>query len=63
MAADLFRAEQGRWPTSAELAAALGAGDPLVVEPHGDVVTLIDPSVPRGELAVSVHADVPPAAR
>jgi hypothetical protein len=63
MAADLFRAEQGRWPTSPELAAALGAGDPLVVEPHGDVVTLIDPSVPRGELAVSVHADVRPAAR
>jgi hypothetical protein len=60
---DLFRAEKGRWPTAAELAAALGVGDPLVVEPQGDVATLIDPSVPRGELAVSVHADVAPVAR
>ena len=61
-AADLFRAEQGRWPTAPELAAALGAGDPLGVETHGDVATLIDPSVPRGELAVSVRADVSPTA-
>jgi hypothetical protein len=60
-AADLFRAEQGRWPTAPELAAALGAGDPLGVETHGDVATLVDPSVPRGELALSVRADVPPA--
>ena len=57
-AADLFRAEQGRWPTAPELAAALGAGDPLVIESQGDVATLVDPSVPRGELAVSVRADV-----
>jgi hypothetical protein len=57
-AADLFRAEQGRWPIAPELAAALGAGDPLVIEPQGDVATLVDPSVPRGELAVSVRADV-----
>jgi len=57
IAADLFRAEQGRWPTAAELAAAVGAGDALVVEPHGDVATVVDPAVPRGELAVSVRTD------
>jgi hypothetical protein len=61
IAADLFRAERGRWPESAELAAALGSGDALTVELQGDVATVVDPAVPRGELAVSVRADVSPA--
>ncbi len=63
IAADLFRAEQGRWPTAQELAGLLQSGDAVVVEPHGDAATLVDPSVPRGELAVSVHADGPRASR
>jgi hypothetical protein len=63
LAADLFRAERGRWPESAELVAALGNGDTLAVEPHGDVATVVDPTVPRGELALSVRGDVPPASR
>jgi hypothetical protein len=59
LAADLFRAEQGRWPSERELPAGLGptADGPLRIEIVGDAATLIDPSVPRGELAVTVHAD------
>ena len=56
LAADLGRAEKGRWPTSAELTGALG-GAPVVVEVHEDVATLVDPAVPRGELSVSVRPD------
>ena len=63
IAADLFRTERGRWPAPAELVTALGSGDALAVEQHGDVATVVDPAVPRGELAVSVRADVPPASR
>jgi hypothetical protein len=63
IAADLFRAEQGRWPSAQELAGLLGSGDALAVEAHGDAATLVDPSVPRGELAVSVRADGPHASR
>jgi hypothetical protein len=63
IAADLFRAEQGRWPTAQELAGLLGSGDALAVEAHGEAATLADPSVPRGELAVSVRADGPHASR
>ena len=63
IAADLFRAEQGRWPAAQELAGLLGSGDALAVEAHGDAATLVDPSVPRGELAVSVRADGPRASR
>jgi hypothetical protein len=59
VAADLLRAERGRWPDAAELAAALGGGDPLLIEPHGDVATLVDATVPRGELALSVRANGP----
>jgi len=55
VAADVFHAARGRWPTAAELAAELGGGDQLVVEVHGDAATLVDPSVPRGELALTVH--------
>jgi hypothetical protein len=55
--------EQGRWPTAAELAGLLGSGEPLTVEPHEDTLTVVDPSVPRGELAVSVRADGPRASR
>jgi len=63
LGADLFRVEQGRWPTAAELAGLLGSGEPLTVEPHEDTLTVVDPSVPRGELAVSVRADGPRASR
>jgi hypothetical protein len=59
VAADLARAETGRWPSAAELATALGGGDGPLIEPHGDVATLADPTVPRGELALSVRADAP----
>ena len=59
VAADLFRDERGRWPTGAELAAALGSGDALEIEAHGDSATVVDPGVPRGELAVSVRVDAP----
>ena len=59
VAADLFRDERGRWPTGAELTAALGSGDALDVEAHGDSATVVDPGVPRGELAVSVRVDAP----
>ena len=61
--ADAFRTEQGHWPSAAELAAALGSGSGLVVEVHDDVATLVDPTVPRGELAVSVRPDRPAARR
>ncbi|HET9037564.1 MAG TPA: hypothetical protein VFN45_15240 [Myxococcaceae bacterium] len=60
VAADLARSETGRWPSAAELATALGGGATLI-ESHGDVATLADPTVPRGELALSVRADAPPA--
>ena len=60
IAAELVHAEQGRWPASSELVAAVGGGDPLAIEAHGDVATLVDPAVPRGELALSVRADAPP---
>jgi len=59
VAADLFRDDRGRWPTGAELTAALGSGDALDVEAHGDSATVVDPGVPRGELAVSVRVDAP----
>jgi hypothetical protein len=55
LAADLFHAARGRWPTSAELAADLGGGESLLVEVHGERATLVDPSIPRGELALTVH--------
>jgi hypothetical protein len=55
VAADVFRASRGRWPSAAELVADLGGGDELVVEVHGQAATLVDPSVPRGELALTVH--------
>lgn len=60
LATDLFRAEKGRWPTERELPAGLGStGEaPLRIEVTGETATLVDPSVPRGELAVTVHADV-----
>ena len=57
MAADLLRASSGRWPTAAELGAALGAGAPLGIEVNGQAATLVDPSVPRGELAVTLFPD------
>ncbi len=63
IAADLLHSDQGRWPTGPELAAALGGGDPLLIEPHGEAATIVDPTVPRGELAVSVRADGPATAR
>jgi hypothetical protein len=34
-----------------------------VLEVHDDVATLVDPTVPRGELAISVRPDAPAAAR
>ena len=40
VAADLFRTERGRWPAPAELGTALGSGDALAVEQHGDVATV-----------------------
>ncbi len=57
VAADLLRASSGRWPTAAELWAALGAGPPLGIEVNGQAATLVDPSVPRGELAVTLLPD------
>ena len=63
VAADLFRDEHGRWPTGAELAAAVGTGDALVIDAHGDAATVVDPIVPRGELAVSIRADAPATSR
>ncbi|HVP61413.1 MAG TPA: hypothetical protein VMT11_12675 [Myxococcaceae bacterium] len=57
VAADLLRAEHGRWPSTEELAATLGGGDALAIETGGAVATLVDPSVPRGELALTVRAD------
>jgi hypothetical protein len=56
VAADLTRATTGRWPTASELGAQVG-GDPLLLEVLGDVATLVDPSVPRGELALTVQPD------
>ncbi|HZJ55278.1 MAG TPA: hypothetical protein VFD38_14155 [Myxococcaceae bacterium] len=63
VAADLVHADRGRWPTGPELAGSLGAGEPLLLEPHGEVATIVDPTVPRGELAVSVRADGPSTPR
>ncbi|HEY1906067.1 MAG TPA: hypothetical protein VGG91_08500 [Myxococcaceae bacterium] len=63
VAADAFRTEQGRWPSAVELAAALGGGSVPSVEVHDDVATLVDLTVPRGELAVSVRPDGPAAPR
>jgi hypothetical protein len=62
IAADLARAEGGRWPSASELASALSSGAPPLIELQGDVATLVDPTVPRGELALSVRADGPPSA-
>lgn len=58
LAAEVLRARQGRWPTAAELGAELGPSPdgPLAVEPHGDALTLADPTVPRGELVATVRA-------
>ena len=58
LAAKAFRAQQGRWPAANELGEGLtpSSDAPLALEAHGDSVTLADPSVPRGELAVTVHA-------
>ncbi|HEY1417066.1 MAG TPA: hypothetical protein VGF41_04150, partial [Myxococcaceae bacterium] len=61
--ADAFRTEQGRWPSAAELAAALGSGGVPVIEVHAGVATLVDPTVPRGELAISMRPDAQPAPR
>jgi len=63
VAADLFREEHGRWPTGAELTAAVGSGDALAIDAQGEAATVVDPAVPRGELAVSVRAHVPAAPR
>ncbi|MGZ6098769.1 MAG: hypothetical protein ACXWLL_10265, partial [Myxococcaceae bacterium] len=57
VAADLLRASRGTWPTAAELGAALGAGPPLGIEVNGQAATIVDPSVPRGELAVTLLPD------
>ncbi|MGZ6071773.1 MAG: hypothetical protein ACXWK8_11185 [Myxococcaceae bacterium] len=57
VAADLLRASRGTWPTAAELGAALGAGSALGIEVNGRAATLVDPSVPRGELAVTLLPD------
>jgi hypothetical protein len=59
LATDLFRAERGRWPTERELPPGLGstAETPLRIEVTGEAATLIDPSVPRGELALTLHPD------
>jgi hypothetical protein len=58
LAAEIFRARQGRWPTAEELGVGLGPSldAPLALEPHGDSLTLADPSVPRGELVATVYA-------
>jgi hypothetical protein len=58
LAAEVFRARQGRWPSVSELGADLGPtpDNPLLLEAHGDSLTLADPSVPRGELVASIHA-------
>jgi hypothetical protein len=63
VAADAFRTEQGRWPSASELASALGSGPVPVIEVHDDVATLVDPTVPRGELAISVRPDAPAGRR
>lgn len=59
VAADLFRSTRGRWPTGPEVAAELGgdAGAEIQIEAHADAATLVDPAVPRGELAVTVRPD------
>ncbi len=57
VAADLDRSARGTWPTAAELRNELGGGAPLDLEVQGEVATLVDPSVPRGELAVTVQPD------
>jgi hypothetical protein len=54
---DLFRSEKGRWPTRSELDAALGGGGSIAIEAQGETATLVDPAVPRGELALTVRAD------
>ena len=58
LAAEVFRARQGRWPTAVELAAEVGPSPegPLSIEAHGDALTLADPTVPRGELVATVRA-------
>ena len=56
VAADLARGSAGRWPTAGELGTELG-GDPLLLEVHGDAATLVDPSVPRGELVLTIQPD------
>ena len=58
LAAEILRARQGHWPTAEELGAGLSPSPdaPLALEPHGDSLTLADPSVPRGELVATVHA-------
>ena len=55
--ADLLRSSGGTWPTAAELGAALGGGDALAIDLHGEAATLVDPAVPRGELAITVQPD------
>jgi len=55
VAADLIRTEKGAWPVAGELAAALGGGGGIAIEAMGDSATLVDPAVPRGELAVTVR--------
>ena len=57
VAADLLRASRGTWPTAAELGAELGRGDAIGIEVHGEAATLVDPAVPRGELAITVQPD------
>jgi hypothetical protein len=55
--ADLLRSEKGTWPAASELAAALGGEGAIAIEAMGETATLVDPAVPRGELAVTVRAD------
>jgi len=60
VAADLLRDRQGRWPTASELSRELGPSEAratLGVEPQGEAALLVDPDVPRGELAVTIQPD------
>ncbi|HMK74514.1 MAG TPA: hypothetical protein VK454_14300 [Myxococcaceae bacterium] len=56
---DALRAETGRWPSAEELPLELRStpGHPLRIEASGWEAVLSDPSVPRGGLEVTVHAD------
>ena len=56
---DALRAETGRWPSAAELPPDLrSTGErPLGIEASGWEAVLSDPSVPRGGLELTVHAD------